>query len=231
MADIKKAYLAWDTAYDEGVVILMSNEDIIYSNILATKHSHGKLLGQALLEALSLVNEQGYCLSGLFCGLGPGSFIGERIALATALGFAFARDLPLMGFCSHLAIANSLPQTESVYVFMKASGNLGYLTKFGQINHYINVIDSTKVVDISELMNCIDKNTSIICDQLDKLSLVVGPQVRLIKTFGPTPQGIFKVVQGKLRNGSMVDESNLIKPNYVKAPNISMPKSQFIPIS
>lgn len=59
----------------------------------------------SLLEELSLQPES---ITGVVCGVGPGSFTGIRIALSFAHGFAFRRGLPLGGV-STLAAALSHP--------------------------------------------------------------------------------------------------------------------------
>lgn len=55
-----------------------------------------ELLAECLAEA-GLVPGQ---IDEVACGVGPGSFTGIRIALSTALGFAFRRGLPVRGVSS-----------------------------------------------------------------------------------------------------------------------------------
>lgn len=58
------------------------------------------LLAQCLAEAALVPAD----IDEVACGVGPGSFTGIRIALATALGFAFRRGLPVRGVSSLQAV-------------------------------------------------------------------------------------------------------------------------------
>jgi len=58
------------------------------------------LLAQCLAEAGIAPTD----IDEVACGVGPGSFTGIRIALATALGFAFRRNLSVMGVSSLQAV-------------------------------------------------------------------------------------------------------------------------------
>lgn len=58
------------------------------------------LLAQCLAEAGLVPSD----IDEVACGVGPGSFTGIRIALATALGFAFRRGLPVRGVSSLQAV-------------------------------------------------------------------------------------------------------------------------------
>jgi tRNA threonylcarbamoyladenosine biosynthesis protein TsaB len=58
------------------------------------------LLAQCLSEAALVPTD----IDEVACGVGPGSFTGIRIALSTALGFAFRRGLPVVGVSSLQAV-------------------------------------------------------------------------------------------------------------------------------
>ena len=155
-------------------------------------------------------------LDAVFVGLGPGSFVGLRIALAAALGFCWGRSLPLMGFCSHEAFAYSYELENNNYkaIATKASGDLCYLTNFGLTT------EASRVVPKSDIIN--NLNNSVLITNLDfEPSLAI----QIIKSYGPGPTGIQKACLGKLAKlGQIVDEINYIKPNYVKAPSVSLNK-------
>lgn len=62
----------------------------------------------------------------LACGIGPGTFTGTRVAVATAKGLALARNIPVFPICSLSAVAASLNRAESVISVLDARKNEVY---------------------------------------------------------------------------------------------------------
>lgn len=229
MSTEKKAYLACDTAYEHGIVALFDKDDLLFFACLSEKMAHGKNICSALEQALSFAKENNIAIAALFCGLGPGSFVGIRVALATALGFTFAKNLPLIGFCSHEALANSANQRGDFFVFMKASGDLGYLTGFTSEQNIIRQTVAPVVVAISEVSSQIGGATVIISDMAEKLSPIVDSHITVVSIVGPSAFGIRRASLNRLQeNSAVIDESASIKPNYIKPPNVSLPKKAFV---
>jgi tRNA threonylcarbamoyladenosine biosynthesis protein TsaB len=96
--------LAFDTATGVATSALVRDGQVL-----------GERLSQArdLLEAVDgLLNEAGAeprDLGGIVAGIGPGSFTGVRIGLATARGLALALDLPVAGVSTLDALAHGAP--------------------------------------------------------------------------------------------------------------------------
>ena len=158
--------------------------------------------------------------------LGPGSFIGVRIALATGMGFCFGRSLPLMGFCSHAALAYSLPDIHFGLraVLMKASGPWCYLSlyemKSGRLCPRIDTQEITK----EEVLKIVPKNALVISDILFTKEDLAANERQLVRMEGPTARGIELALgpQNLFIEGGWVfkDESQVIKPNYIRAPSV-----------
>jgi tRNA threonylcarbamoyladenosine biosynthesis protein TsaB len=66
---------------------------------------HSSLLPKAIEEMLSRAGIKPAGLGGIVIGLGPGSFTGLRIGLATVKGISFAGKIPLVGASSLAAMA------------------------------------------------------------------------------------------------------------------------------
>lgn len=102
----EKLVLAIETASPCGGVAIVG-ENVLGEIVLASPETHSKRLLLAcsyLLERLGLKLED---LSALAVSIGPGSFTGLRIGLATAKGLHFATGLPLVGVETLRALASN----------------------------------------------------------------------------------------------------------------------------
>ncbi|MEW6516674.1 MAG: tRNA (adenosine(37)-N6)-threonylcarbamoyltransferase complex dimerization subunit type 1 TsaB [candidate division FCPU426 bacterium] len=66
---------------------------------------HNEAILPALERLLAGVGRPPKALQGIVVGMGPGSFTGVRVGIATALGLAQALDIPAVGISSFLAVA------------------------------------------------------------------------------------------------------------------------------
>jgi tRNA threonylcarbamoyl adenosine modification protein YeaZ len=215
-----KVYLAIDTAYSVGVVVVFCENSVLFSKSLAHKMSHGKEICRAIDEACQFCHQQNLVIDALLVGLGPGSFVGIRIGLATALGFAFAKGLPLMGFCSHQALAQSVDKNEQAFrFFMKASGSLGYFSSFLRQGGILTIQDQIQVLPSSDLLT---EGAKIFSDMPDNFEHIKKAQIQSL--LGPSSAGVMRAAALRLTS-PIIDESDFIKPNYVKPPNVSSPRA------
>lgn len=218
----KRAFIALDTAYQHGVVTLFTETELLFAQTLTTKYAHGQQLGPAIQQAVQVADEQGVHIVGMFSGLGPGSFVGVRLALAFALGFSCARGIPLMGFCSHRALALSLANKHpELMVAMKASGQLYYVSRYSVQDAQLSAISPIVVLPLEEIV-AHNKQEVIGTDQ-DEALMALSKKSAVLNLLGPSSEGVFKAAQEVLAGG-LIDQSSLIKPNYIKPPSVSLPK-------
>lgn len=91
------------------------------------------ILPEAILTLLGPTRAIGD-LAGFVAGLGPGSFTGLRLGLATLKGLAYARRLPLVGASSLAACALEGPIGPTLYAVASVKRNELYLAKFRRVS-------------------------------------------------------------------------------------------------
>jgi tRNA threonylcarbamoyl adenosine modification protein YeaZ len=78
-----------------------------------SQHRHGEELLPRLDELLGAANAKPADLDAVVVGLGPGSFTGLRIGLATAKTIAYSLEVPLVGVSTTEALALAAPEGDS----------------------------------------------------------------------------------------------------------------------
>ena len=89
------------------------SDGVVLSEVMELERTRGTqplvpMMDRALAEAGASLDD----IALLACAIGPGSFTGLRVGLATLKGIAMARDLPLVGVSTLRAVAASV-QTDA----------------------------------------------------------------------------------------------------------------------
>ncbi len=131
--------------------IALGDEDKIIAYRVANYHNHT----QVLLPALSkLLNESGYTvkdLSAIAVNIGPGSYTGLRVGLATAKGICYSSGLPLIPINGLSALAyESIKQNKYrigayVVVHNNYRGGWYYAVYDESLNHLLPMDSTNKI--------------------------------------------------------------------------------------
>jgi tRNA threonylcarbamoyladenosine biosynthesis protein TsaB len=103
-------WLGIDTASVLGGVALLCNGELVMESILPVKSFHSEKLLPAVRALMESAEIGGEDLSGIGVSVGPGSYTGLRIGVATALGLSAGWKVPLKGISTLRIIASSLPE-------------------------------------------------------------------------------------------------------------------------
>lgn len=99
--------LAFDTSTEYCSVALWVDGVVTVREVRAGQ-SHSSLLLPMVDEVLGEAGVALEALDGIAYGSGPGSFTGLRIACGVAQGLALGGDLPVLGVCTLLAVAQGV---------------------------------------------------------------------------------------------------------------------------
>ena len=99
--------LAVDTSTRMGSIALADSEQLVAQIQLNLETTHTEKLLPAMDAVLRQTSWDLSHLNGLAIAIGPGSFTGLRVGLATLKGFAAAHHLPLVGISTLEALAHN----------------------------------------------------------------------------------------------------------------------------
>lgn len=120
---------------DNNVLIELNNED---------EKTHSQKLMPMIKQAFESLNLSLNDMHLIACGLGPGSFTGVRIGIATAKAFADSQNIPCVGITSLESLAYSLNHEGYICTLINANHDNVYagLFHFEQKNGILQVAES-----------------------------------------------------------------------------------------
>ncbi len=104
--------LGIDTSTPIGSVALIDDDNIVAEHTLNIVQAHSSRLMPAIDTVLKWGEVTPDALDGCAVGIGPGSFTGVRIGVATAKSLCYAVDKPIIGVSTLEAIAYNLRWTD-----------------------------------------------------------------------------------------------------------------------
>ncbi len=101
--------LAIDTAASRTSVAIIEDGKVVFSQYRDGGMSHGPALPEIVSEAIA--NRE---ITEVLVGMGPGPYTGLRVGITFAQTFAWARNIPIRGFCSLDAIAAQINEPDFI---------------------------------------------------------------------------------------------------------------------
>jgi tRNA threonylcarbamoyladenosine biosynthesis protein TsaB len=152
--------LAIDTATRSSVVAIgRSSEAVEATDVREARHRHGRVLLEQIDEALLTVGISLDDIDAIAVGIGPGSFTGMRVGLATAKTIAHVRRLPLVGVPSSTALRSAVVQAHA------AQASVAIVLPAGAHDHYLALPDEdVRLVTPDELVSMLDGRTALSVD-------------------------------------------------------------------
>ena len=104
--------LAFDTCTRTASVAVVDDGETLCEITAGVEARHGETLLPRIADALEQAGVPFEAIDLIAVGIGPGSFTGVRVGLATAKGLALASDKPLRGVVSLRTLARGAPGSE-----------------------------------------------------------------------------------------------------------------------
>ncbi|NOY13412.1 MAG: tRNA (adenosine(37)-N6)-threonylcarbamoyltransferase complex dimerization subunit type 1 TsaB [Deltaproteobacteria bacterium] len=161
----KLKILVVDSSSLTGSVALCQGEQLVAESLLNVRSTHSeKLLKQIDL----LLTETGWRVSDLdllAAVVGPGSFTGLRIGIATVKGLAQALDKPVVGISALQMLAMNLPLSPApICVFMDARKKEVYSQLFNWTDDGPVPLDEARVLPPERLLEQLEGEVALVGD-------------------------------------------------------------------
>jgi tRNA threonylcarbamoyladenosine biosynthesis protein TsaB len=143
--------LALDTATLVSSVALATRDTLLAELTLHTRKTHSEQLMPHIEQVLALAGVQKNEIEAIAVSIGPGSFTGLRIGLATAKALSYALKAPLVGVPTLEALAFGCPVPGAILAptLDAQKGNI-YLALYSWRDQGLQEISPARVVDHRE---------------------------------------------------------------------------------
>jgi len=132
--------LAFDTSTEFLSLALMQGDAVSTFDVLAGQ-SHSQIILPQIQILLNDAGLQLQDLQGIAFGAGPGSFTGVRIAAGVAQGLGFGANLPVVGVCTLMALAEASGTAKVVACLDARMGEVYHAAYVKEVSGWSAVIE------------------------------------------------------------------------------------------
>ncbi|HYJ03987.1 MAG TPA: tRNA (adenosine(37)-N6)-threonylcarbamoyltransferase complex dimerization subunit type 1 TsaB [Chthoniobacterales bacterium] len=196
--------LAFELSSGQGGIALLEDGAVLFERGFPNDRKDSG----AFFENVQLCLQQFGAPGEIVVGLGPGSYAGVRIAIATALGLRTAVNANLAGIASICAID---VEDRDYCVIGDARRQSFYLAR----------VSNGRLVDGPALMSANDLETRISTAALPVYSSERLPQFPLLKLAYPSARRLAELPH---LQSAEIDDTRPLEPIYLREPHITTPK-------
>jgi len=197
-------------------------EQIIGEIRLAVKNIHAEVLTATIRDLLALLNLPFTALDGIAVSIGPGSFTGLRIGLATAKGLAFSLGKPLVSIDTLQSQATAVASTNGFIVpVLRARQNEVYAARYHATGGELDQVEPAAVFSLTEFAKWLEP-PAVLCgngvSMLASAGLLDGKKgIEVIPEIACPLSGgkIAELGMRRLQRGE-VDDAAMLEPRYVQ---------------
>ena len=211
-----------DTALEEAIVALSKDGKMVAELTNKETHSHASFIQVAIAKVLAEQQMAIGELDAIAVTLGPGSYTGLRVGLATAKGIAYALEKPLIGLSTLSALANAAiqlaPNTMASPFKIFAMIDARRMEVFGAVyDSSCKTIlqEQAMVLDQAKWNSLIHQPTLCIGNGLAKTKDFTAPHLVIYLEGHYTSQVLLDMALTKL-NDAQFEDLAYVGPNYLK---------------
>lgn len=200
--------LCTDTSSNLCSVAILENTTLIKKIELNNGLTHSQTLMPTIQELLNTCNLVLKDIDLLVCGIGPGSFTGLRIGIATVKAFSDSLNIPCVGVSSLESYAYSIKQDGLICSTIDCKNNNCYFALYEYNNNSYSVVEEPMATSVDEVLNLLKNKYS------NKIIHFVGNCINCNDTINIENLGI--VGYNKFMKNNNLGEN--ILPLYLKKP-------------
>lgn len=145
--------LSFDTSTKAASVALLKGDELVGEVFINDKRTHSQKLMPMVESLFNLADITADDLDLLAVCVGPGSFTGLRIAMATVKAMAHAKDLKIVAVDSLESLSFNVSDSEKKIIpILDAQGKKLYTASYRSFESSVERIDDIEVIEIDELV-------------------------------------------------------------------------------
>jgi tRNA threonylcarbamoyl adenosine modification protein YeaZ len=207
--------LVIDTATRQSTVALGDGRILVAESVRVSEHRHGALLLEQIQEVLDDAGAGRSEIRAIGVGVGPGSFTGLRVGLASAKTVAYALSIPIVGISTAAAIARAVGKAED-----RDPAGYAVVLPAGARDHYVaGPGDEPRLVPPGADLGAALAGAGLepIVVDLPGSSLGVEGAQRGVQGLRALGASLLEILDERLASGDVDDTAGLV-PAYVALP-------------
>ena len=145
--------LGIETSSQVSSVAVVSDKKIVAEISTQTRFTHSETLLENIANVLKIAEVSEKDLKAIAVSIGPGSFTGLRIGLASAKSLAYAWKIPIIGVPTTEALAFHFFNCDAeIWQLIDAQKNSACLGRFSTVDGIPKSIDEIKILPIVEIL-------------------------------------------------------------------------------
>ena len=215
---------AIDTSSPLGSVALFEGAELVFEDARRVSNAHGESLLPMVDALFARAGWKPRDVKRWGVGIGPGSFTGVRIGVATAKGVVIATGAELVGVTSLDAVAFGIMARDGEAVASVLEGGKGEVFVQVRVRGEL-VVPPVNVVTsrVSELLAGVACTAMVLAGEAASVVAGLPFATRLLRE---PPSDLPRAASvGRLAMTRAPDDPDAVEPLYVRAPDITKPKS------